>query len=246
MLGKRIWLVGASEGIGEMLAKKLALAGHTLVLSARNEEKLQSIVATLHGGNHEAIALDVADDASVEAAWKLQHTPPDLLIYNAGVYEPMAADAMTLETIERMVNINFSGALRVLSRVIPAMVARKSGHIALVGSVAGYTGLPAAMGYGASKAAMIHLAENLACDLHKHHIKVQIINPGFVKTRLTDKNDFKMPGLITAEQAADYIMAGLESKRFEIRFPWAFSGFLKLLRIVPYRLYFALIRSVKW
>ena len=245
--GKHIWLVGASEGIGAALAAKLSAEGAHLALSARNADALKALASTLPG-TPLLLPLDVTNQASIDAAWsRLNEAWPllDMVIYNAGTYEPLDAQHFDLAKIERMVDVNFSGALRVLSHVLPNFLARNTGHIALVGSVAGYRGLPAALGYGASKAAIIHLAENLKADLARTDITVQIINPGFVKTRLTDKNDFAMPCIITAEKAADYIIAGLQSRRFEIHFPKRFSLILKLLSLLPASLYFALLKKTK-
>jgi len=246
--GQKIWLIGASEGIGAALAQALAQAGANLVLSARNGDKLAALIATLSQGTHRALPMDVTDAASVDEAWKTLGTQaiPDMVIYNAGTYDSVDAAHFDLPKIERMMDVNFHGALRVLAHVVPAFMARNSGHIGLVGSVAGYRGLPAALGYGSSKAALIHLAENLKADLGRTNIRVQIINPGFVKTRLTDKNDFTMPCIISAERAATYIADGLQSPAFEIHFPKRFSRFLKLLSLLPAPIYFALLRQVKW
>lgn len=245
--GKHIWLVGASEGIGAALATKLAASGAYVALSSRNVEALQALAGTL-APSPLVVPLDVTDQASVDAAWaslKAEWPVLDMVIYNAGTYEPLDAQHFDLTKIERMMDVNFSGVLRVLSHVLPNFIARNSGHIALVGSVAGYRGLPAALGYGASKSAIIHLAENLKADLAKTDITVQIINPGFVKTRLTEKNDFAMPCIITSEKAADYIMAGLESRSFEIHFPKRFSRILKFLALLPAPLYFFLLKKTK-
>ena len=247
--GKHVWLIGASEGIGAALALALSKAGANVALSARNAVALQSLNGQLAPANHLVVPLDVTDDLSVNAAWATinQQWPlVDMVIYNAGTYEPMDAQHFDLAKVERMVDVNFRGALRVLSTFLPAWIARGSGHIALVGSVAGYRGLPSAMGYGASKAAMIHLAENLKADLANTDITVQIINPGFVKTRLTQKNDFAMPCIITPEAAADFIMNGLLSQKFEIHFPKRFSLFLKFLSLLPASLYFALLKKYKF
>jgi short-subunit dehydrogenase len=241
---KKIWLVGASEGIGEAVARKLAAQGATLILSARNQDKLHALSTQLSGSGHIVAALDVTDTASVEAAWNQLLTTagrPDIVMYNAGAYDPMGAAEFDLERTRRMMDVNFTGALHVLQHVIPAFVAARSGHIALVGSVAGYSGLPKAIGYGASKAALIHLAENMRVDLASKGIKVQIINPGFVKTRLTDKNEFPMPFLMNADQAADRIVKGLASNCFEVHFPRRLSLVMKFMRLLPYRLYFWLL-----
>lgn len=246
--GKHIWLVGASAGIGAALAKALASAGATLTVSARNFELLSALVQEMAGNAHRAITLDVTDAVSVDAAWaKVTDTTfPDMVIYNAGAYEPMAATEFDLKKIEQIVDVNFRGALRVLSHVIPAFVARDAGHIALVGSVAGYRGLPGAMGYGASKAALIHFAENLRADFARTNIGVTIINPGFVKTQLTAKNDFYMPCMITPEMAAASIMRGFTRDDFEIYFPHRFTRVLKFFRLLPNGIYFRLLRATKF
>ncbi len=170
---------------------------------------------------------------------------PDIVIYNAGTYEPMGAKAFNIHQAEIMVDVNFRGSLRILSYILPAFFARGSGHIVLVGSVAGYSGLPNAIGYGASKAALIHLAENLHADLQQTTIKVQLVNPGFVKTRLTEKNTFAMPFIITPETAAQRIVLGMSSTRFEIAFPMRFVWILKFLRLLPYSIYFWLLKKMK-
>ena len=238
---KTIWMVGASEGIGEAVARKLAAQGATLILSARSRDKLETLASQLPGRSHRVLPLDVTDTVSIERAWNELGTMPDMMIYNAGAYDPLGAAEFDITRTRRMMDVNFTGALYVLQQVIPAYVAATRGHIVLVGSVAGYTGLPKAIGYGASKAALIHLAENMRIDLGSKGIKVHIVNPGFVKTRLTDKNEFPMPFLMTPEQAAERIVSGLASSRFEIHFPRRLSLGLKLLRILPYRLYFWLL-----
>lgn len=246
--GKRIWLIGASEGIGRALAVQLSAHGAALALSARNQTRLEEVGAQCMGTPPVLAPCDVTDVTSVQSAWEVIAASwgvPDIVIYNAGTYEPMPAQRFNLHDVEGMVDVNFRGALRVLAHVIPAFIAKERGHIALVGSVAGYRGLPDAMGYGASKAAIIHLAENLRCDLAPYGIKTQIINPGFVRTRLTDKNTFAMPEIISVEQAAGYIVSGLQSKRFEISFPPLFATVMKMLKIIPAGLYFKLVGAKK-
>jgi short-subunit dehydrogenase len=157
----------------------------------------------------------------------------------------MGAKEFHLDTVEKIVDVNISGAFRALAHILPVFVARNAGHIVLVGSVAGYRGLPNAMGYGASKAAINHLAVNLKLDLSDTAIEVQLVSPGFVKTRLTDKNDFPMPFLMSAEGAADCIASGMRKSRFEISFPWQMAVIFKLLNLLPQRLYFALVRRLK-
>lgn len=239
-----IWLIGASEGIGRALALQLAQYGHRLIISARNAERLQSLQAEMHSEYHVILPLDVTDTASVTKAWQeivAQQAWPDCMIYNAGTYDPLTADQFDLGKIEQMIDINLHGALRVLADVIPHFVAQRRGHIALVGSVAGYRGLPGAMGYSSSKAALINLAECLRCDLTKHNIKVQIINPGYVQTRLTAKNNFAMPMMISPENAARIIARQLFKPVFEIRLPWLFTTICKLFQILPNWLYYRLL-----
>ena len=249
--GKRIWLVGASTGIGEALAVRLAEAGAQLILGARSAERIADLAirlpASASGKQHHAVPVDVTSLQSVKAAWDTLAASGesiDMIIYNAGAYDPMSAQQFDLAKAEAMVDVNFSGALRVLSCVLPDFVARNEGPIVLVASVAAYSGLPNAIGYGASKAALLHLAENLRVDLARSRIKVQAVSPGFVKTRLTAKNSFPMPFIITPEAAADHIMRGLAGNSFEIHFPKRFTYILKFLKLLPYSIYFRLIKFI--
>lgn len=241
---KHYWLIGASEGIGAALALRLAQDGMRLTLSARNAERLEAVRASLPGAGHRAVPIDVTDTAHVAAAWT-EVGLVDGVIYNAGAYQPMDAQHWNLPAIEQMLNVNFYGALRVLTSVLPDFLGRNAGHIVLVSSVAGYRGLPAAIGYGVSKAALIHLAENLKADVDGTAVKVQVVNPGFVKTRLTAKNDFPMPCIISPEKAADYIALGMKSGRFEVHFPRRFSLFLKMLGLLPHGAYFWVLRQLR-
>jgi short-subunit dehydrogenase len=245
--GKRIWIVGASEGIGEALARRLAAMGARLALSARSKDKITALVNALPGSGHLALPLDVTQIDTVRAVWVellTQWGGIDTVIYNAGAYEPMGAMKFDLGKSEHMLDINFRGALRVLDCVLPDFIARRSGHIVLVASVAAYSGLPNAIGYGASKAALLHLAENLRLDLARCDIKVQVVSPGFVKTRLTDKNTFKMPFIVSPQLAAERITQGMASDRFEIHFPRRFTLMLKCLSLLPYRLYFSIVKHM--
>lgn len=240
--GKTVWLIGASEGIGRCVAQQLADTGATVIISARQTDRLQTLLSEMNGIGHRIITCDVGNETSVTAAWQqISPSGVDMVIYNAGLYEPMAADHINIEIATRVMDINFTGALRVLAQVVPYFTTLRRGHIALVASVAGYRGLPAAIPYGASKAALMHLAENLMCDLRRYGIKIQVINPGFVATRLTAKNDFSMPSIISPEVAARHIINGLTSNRFEIVFPFWFSRVMKLLSILPQWIYFRLV-----
>ena len=248
MNGKYIWLVGASEGIGVALASLLADAGACLALSARNEKKLTTILDSLPKGNHINLPLDVTDMLSIKSTWeKITTLWPqiDMIIYNAGAYEPMDAQHFNLDLFEEIVNVNFRGASRILSFALPYFLKQNRGHIVLVGSVAGYRGLPASLGYGSSKAALIHLAEGLKADLMLTPLKIQVVNPGFVETRLTAKNTFAMPAIISPEKAANYIYMELQSDHFEIHFPKRFSRFLKFLSVLPDPIYFWVMKRVR-
>ena len=245
LAGKRFWLVGASAGIGRELALALAKAGAAVIVSARSEDALKSLLAELAPvktarGGHAAVVCDVADSASTQQAFG-RAGDMDGVVYCAAAYEPMSARWPQLEALETIVNVNFTGALRVLAACVPAFCRRGSGHIVLLGSISGYRGLPDAWGYSATKAALIHLAENLRCDVRGAGVAVQVCNPGFVATRLTDKNRFRMPFLMTPAQAAQRIVRGMGQRRFEIAFPFVMSTGLKLLASLPRAVFFALL-----
>lgn len=239
--GRRVWLVGASTGIGAALASALAGQGARLALSARSGERLAAL--SIPGAL--LLPCDVTDADSLAEARQtlLEHwCGIDLVIYLAGDYQPMDMAGFDLARAEGMIAVNFGSAMKLAARVLPDMDA--GGGMAFVASVAGYRGLPRALAYGPGKAALIHFAECLHLELAPRGIGVWLINPGFVATRLTAQNDFAMPALLTAAQAAEAIMAGLGSGRFEIHFPRRFSYVMKLLALLPYRWYFPLIRRL--
>lgn len=246
---KNVWLIGASSGIGKACALWFAKEGAHLILSARRQEsllQLQNELTQEYGISCKTVLLDVMSTESVENAQAQvlkEFSQLDLLLFVSGVYTPMQADSLDLGTAEQMVSTNFLGPLRVLHYLIPQFLKQQCGHIALVGSVAGYSGLPKSLIYGPTKAALLNFVESLYVDLHPHRIGVHIICPGFVKTPATSINDFKMPSLITAERAAAEIGKGLMKGQFEIHFPKEFSNFLKFLRILPHSLYFWLIQK---
>ena len=237
--GKRVWLVGASSGIGAALAQELARRGAKVALSARNADKLLA----LNIPDALILPCDATDVASLAAARQkllLAYWGVDLVIYLAGDYVPMRADGFDLAKAEKVIEVNFLAAMRLTSTVLPDLKA--GGGIAFVASVAGYRGLPKALAYGPGKAALIHFAEVLHLDLLPKDIGVWVINPGFVATQLTAQNDFDMPALMTPEAAAIATVDGLKDGNFEIHFPKRFTLFMKFMALLPYRLYFPFIR----
>lgn len=237
--GRRVWLVGASTGIGAAFARALAARGARLALSARSRDKLQALgidgVLILPCDATDAASLHAAHEALL-SAWN----GVDLVVYLAGDYVPMRADDFDLATAEKVVAVNFNGAMRLAATVLPDL--KPGGGIAFVASVAGYRGLPKALAYGPGKAALIHFAECLWYDLNPKGIGVWVVNPGFVATRLTDRNDFAMPALMTPEKAAEGMVQGFASGRFEIHFPKRFTRVMKLIAHLPYRWCLPLVR----
>jgi NAD(P)-dependent dehydrogenase (short-subunit alcohol dehydrogenase family) len=240
---KTVWLVGASSGIGRATAHALHAQGAKVIVSARGQQALDSFAAEHPGAT--VLALDASDAASVEAAAQtiLAAGPLDLVLYCAGYYKEQRATQFDLGSMLRHNEVNYVGALYVLSAVLPHFLARKAGHISLVSSVAGYRGLPQSLAYGPTKAALINLAETLYIDLKDSHIGVSLICPGFVETPLTAQNEFSMPGIIKPEQAAEEILRGWASGQFEIHFPRRFTLFMKALALLPPFLYFPVIRK---
>jgi len=241
--GRLAWIVGGSAGIGRATAHELHQRGAIVVVSGRDAAALDAFTAE-HPGS-DALALDVTDVEQVRAAGQRllqRHGRLDLVMFCAGHYRPMRATEYDLAQMLRHHEVNYVGALHVLEAALPPLLRARTGHISLVSSAAGYRGLPKALAYGPTKAALQHLAEVLYLDLHRRGIGVSVINPGFVATRLTAQNNFPMPALMTPEQAAREIVIGWERGRFEMHFPRRFTFWLKLLRLLPPRLYFAVVR----
>lgn len=241
--GRRVWLVGASTGIGLACAQALRAAGAQVIVSARNAQGVQDWAAQDSGVQWRA--LDVGDHAAVQATARalLAEGPLDMVIYAAGYYKAQRATALDLEELLQHDKVNYQGALQIIHAVLPGMLARQSGHISLLSSVAGWRGLPNGLAYGPTKAALTHLAETLYMDLQDQGIGVSVVNPGFVATPLTAQNQFTMPALISPEQAASAMLEGWARGQFDIHFPKRFTLWLKLLRLLPYRLYFPLVRK---
>jgi NAD(P)-dependent dehydrogenase (short-subunit alcohol dehydrogenase family) len=241
--GRVVWLVGASSGIGLATARQLHAGGATVVVSARNASALATFEAA-HPGSL-GIALDATDRAAMRAAAAqivARCGRIDLALYCAGYYKPLRATAFDLDDMLRHEQVNYVGALYLLDAVLPVLLGQRSGHISLVSSVAGYRGLPNALGYGPTKAALINLAQALYLDVQPLGLGVSVINPGFVETPLTAQNEFKMPALISPEEAAHAMLAGWAAGDFEIHFPKRFTRFLKLLGLLGDALYFKIIR----
>ena len=238
-----VWIVGASSGIGRATAAALHARGAEVVVSARNADALQRFVDE-HPGSR-AIALDVSDALALQQglARVIESSGGvDLVLYCAGHYKAMSAANFDLAEALQHLQVNYIGALNLLAAVLPQLRAQRSGHLSMVASVAGYRGLPKALAYGPTKAALQLLADTLYLDLHAEGIGVSVINPGFVETPLTAGNQFTMPALLTPPQAADFMLDGWACGRFEIHFPKRFSLWLKLLRLLPDRWYFAMVR----
>lgn len=234
--GKRYWLIGASEGLGRALAEVMSRAGVDLVLSARNADRLQALAADLPGPAR-AVVIDVADAASVARAADAVGEV-DGVVYLAGVYWPMPAQDWDADKVATMFDINLTGAARALGAVVPGMVARDRGHVVLTGSLSGFRGLPGAIGYAASKAGIMALAESMQADLRRTGVQVQIVNPGFIRTRLTDKNDFSMPFLMEPEAAARAMFEHMGTDRFKTSFPLLFSWVFRLSQFLPDAIYY--------
>lgn len=243
--GKRVWVIGASSGIGEACANALLAQGAKVALSSRRVERLNAIAAQAQTDQALVIPLDVTNDDQFHGAYQtLLNTwgGVDLLLFVSGMYIPLRADDFEIQAAEQTIEANLLGPMRAVALVLPEMLKEHAGHIAIVGSVAGYSGLPKALAYGPSKAGIINFCETLYYDLLPEGVSVHMISPGFVATEATAQNDFEMPALISAEQAATEILSGIQRGEFDIHFPKRFSRFLKLLRILPYPLYFWIVR----
>jgi len=247
--GRRVWVVGASSGIGAGLARALRARGARVAVSARRADALAALFAGEAPGAAppELLPLDVTDAAAVAGACETLRSRwggIDLVLWVAGAYVPMRAQTYSLETARRILDTNLVSVYSGLAALLPMLLAQRSGGIALVASVAGYSGLPQALAYGPTKAALINLAESLYLDLRPAGIGVYLVNPGYVDTPATAVNSYRMPALISADEAAEATLAGIGAGRFEVHYPRRFTLWLKFARLLPYRLYFALVRRV--
>jgi short-subunit dehydrogenase len=240
--GKRVWLTGASSGIGEALALELARRGAHLALTARRGDLLSQLCGEIQrqGGTAQPYPADVCDEATLRqtvASIETQLGPIDMVIANAGTHTPSDPVNFNGAEYKNIMNLNFGGTINTVEAVLPKMLARGAGRVVAVASLAGMRGLPTAAAYGASKAAMINFFESARFHVRRKGIGVTIVNPGFVKTPLTDKNEFRMPFLIDSPRAARIIADGLERERNEISFPFPFNWIVKSGRFLPHPLY---------
>jgi short-subunit dehydrogenase len=244
---KTAWVTGAGKGIGRALVKHLTKDGWTVAISSRTASDLVALAAECPAESVRMFPLDVTDaevcDRVAGSVFKALG-PLDLAVLNAGTHKAFEAKDFSVDPVRQLVEVNLMGTVNTLAAVMPRAIQQGRGQIAVVASLAGYRGLPTASAYGATKAALINMCEALRPDLARHGIKLQVINPGFVKTPLTDRNDFPMPFLISAPDAAALIVQGLGTDRFEISFPRRFATIMKVLRLLPDRLFFALTRRM--
>lgn len=240
------WITGASSGIGEALARRLARDGRRVVVSARSADALARLAAECDGRVH-AHPLDVTDPEACAAAIDMieaQHGEIALAVLNAGTHLPTPLAQFTVAAVRSLVEVNLMGVVNGLAPTLARMRERRRGHVAVVASIAGYGGLPTAGAYGATKAALINLCEALRPECERAGINLQLVCPGFVRTPLTDRNPFPMPFLMEVEDAIDRLVAGLASDRFEIIFPWRFAMMVKAFNLLPYPLYLRALRRI--
>ena len=239
---KKIWITGASTGIGKAVAEKFSKEGWKVAISARRAELLKNIA---QDNNIFDYPLDVTDEKKVSEVFKKileDFKNIDLCIFGAGTYEPKLEKEINQEQIRKTMEVNFFGVVNCIKAVEEYFKNIKNGHISIVSSIAGYRGLPNSSGYGPSKAALSNLTESLYFDFKKHNVRISLVSPGFIKTPLTDKNEFPMPFIKSPEFAADKMFNGLtKSKAFEIHFPKALTILLKIFRVLPYKIYLFLI-----
>jgi len=251
MQNKNCWIIGCSSGIGKELAIKLYTSGYNIYLSARNESELlflkQQLQLLQFSNTVEVVKCDVADAISFNLAFNevlKKFSSLDLAIFASGVYQPTSLVDFSSATAAQIINTNLLGAVYFFESVGKKMLAQKHGHLAVIASVAGYFGMPQSGAYGASKAGLINLCQGFYPELLANKVHLSIINPGFVESRLTAKNNFVMPSIISAKKAAEYIFRGLQKKQFEIHFPEKFTLLLKFLNILPYFLLLPIIKRL--
>jgi len=239
---KKIWITGASSGIGKAVAEKFAAEGWKVAVSARRKELLQDMAKDK---NISSFPLDVTDRSQINSIFQnilKEFGNIDICLFSSGTYEPKDEQNIDPDKIKNVINVNFLGVIDCVKTVEEYFKNKKTGHISIVSSIAGYRGLPNSSGYGPSKAALTNFCESIYFDFKKFGVRVSVISPGFIKTPLTDKNEFPMPFLKTVDYAANQIFNGLvKSNAFEIHFPKGLTLTLKFLRILPYKLYLFLV-----
>lgn len=240
-VAQRVWIIGASAGIGAALARALAARGAQLVLSARDAVALAALAADCGGATTAPLDLGQPDQLAAHCDRLRTEAPFDAIICTAALYDPGRIADLDPARAEAMVRVNLLGTLDV-ARLCPPLL-REGGQLVLFGSVAGYLGLPGGQPYSATKAAINNLAESLAVELAPR-VDVRLVCPGFVATRLTAKNRFPMPAIVTPEQAAEAVLRGMARRGFEIHFPRRFTWPLKLLRLLPHAVSLRLMRRI--
>jgi short-subunit dehydrogenase len=240
-------IVGGTFGIGLELSKQYLDKAKNLIIIGRSENKFPDIKQYLLGSATNVITkkLDVTDLAQTQKVFQDiidEFKQLDLVIYSSGFYKPNNTFDLDISLYRNTLEVNFMGLIHVMSKVLPQMQKQKNGHVAMISSLAGFFGLPNSSGYGPSKAAMMNYSESIFNDCKKYNIFVSLINPGFVKTRLTDQNTFEMPFLMSAEKAAIIIYKGLEKKKYDITFPKVMSFIFKFIRILPRPIFFFFLK----
>ena len=246
MTNKVIWITGGSSGIGKSLAYKFANEGWQVAISARRENLLKEISES--NEKIKSFPLDVTDKVKCKEVFekiKNYYGDLDVCFFSTGTWSPKEEKDIDVEQIENVFKVNFFGTINTIKAVEGHFKNKKNGIITIVSSIAGYRGLPNTTGYGPSKSALISLAESLYFDFERYNVRVCLVCPGFIKTPMTDKNDFKMPFLKTSEFAADKIYDGLiNKKQFEIHFPKELTLTLKFFKLLPSKIYFYLVKKL--
>ena len=249
--GKNVWIIGGSHGIGKALARALSRLDANIAVSGRNEETIDDLVSSLpnieaNKGSHLSVPLDIRYIEELKSAKEeilAEWAKIDVVVIAAAIYKPMRADDMDIDQAKEIIDVNLVGALNAIHTATSHFLKKQTGKLIIMSSIAGYRGMPNALTYGASKAAIINLAENLYLDLEPHGISVHLVNPGFVKTRLTSKEDLKKHTIISPSDAAEKIIEGLAKGQFNIYFPKLHFIFYKALKILPNRAYFWIARK---
>ena len=244
---KNILILGGSYGIGEALVKQLAKKGANLVIAARSIDKIHDLINSIEG-KHYAIKCDVNNDhdwLNLSKELNKLFSTIDLIIFSVGTYKPMGFNDFNAEISEQILSVNLGSFVKFIDCFSESIKNAKIKHIAIISSIAGYFGMPNSMFYGASKAGLTNLVESLKYELLEYNVKVQLINPGFVKTRLTDQNKFTMPFIISVDKSAEIIIQKLKSRNFEIAFPNSFKFFMRVLRFLPHSIRFFIVKYAK-